>query len=128
MATAAQYAAVPRTSIQVLGSANANRNGTGVLNIVFTANATTGSRIDDIYVNATGTTIAGAIRLYLHDGSNANLWQETLVTATTPSATVQTWGFSWVNQGLILAPGWSLRASTEIANTFHVTVTRAGDF
>jgi len=128
MATAAQYAAVPRTAIQVLGSANANRNGTGVVNIVFTANATSGSRIDDIFVNATGTTTAGVIRLYVSDGTNINLWQETLVTATTPSTTVQTFNFSLINQGLILAPGWSLRASTNAAETFHVVVTRAGDF
>lgn len=128
MATAAQYAAVPRTAIQVLGSANANRNGTGVVNIVFTANATSGSRIDDIFINATGTVTAGVIRLYVSDGTNINLWQETLVSATTPSTTQPTWSYSLINQGLILAPGWSLRASTNAAETFHVVVTRAGDF
>jgi hypothetical protein len=128
MATTAQYASVPRTAIQVLGSANANRNGQGVCNIVFTANATTGSRIDDIFVNGTGSVSAGAIRLYLSDGTNINLWQEVLVTATTPSTTVTTWSYSWINQGLVLAPGWSLRASTNAAETFQIAVTRAGDF
>lgn len=127
MATAAQYAATPRTTITVLGAANANRDGTGVINTVFTAGSS-GSRIDDIYVTATGTTTAGQIRLYISDGTNANLWQEVLVSAVTPNATIQPWSYSWLNQSLVLANGYSLRASSNNANTFHVVVSRAGDF
>jgi len=127
MATAAQYAATPRTTITVLGAANANRDGSGVVNTVFTA-ANSGSRVDDIYVTATGVTTAGQIRLYISDGSNTRLWQEVLVTAATPSATVSPWSYAWLNQSLVLANGFSLRASTNNANVFHVVVSRAGDF
>jgi hypothetical protein len=127
MATAAQYAATPRTTITVLGAANANRDGSGVVNTVFTA-ANSGSRVDDIYVTATGVTTAGQIRLYISDGSNTRLWQEVLVTAATPSATVSPWSYAWLNQSLVLANGFSLRASTNNANVFHLVVSRAGDF
>lgn len=130
MATQAQFGAYPRNTITVLGAANANRNGTGVLNTVFTANVTNslGSRIDDIYITAVDTTTAGAIRLYISDGANNNLWQEILVTAITPSGTQSPWSTSLINQALILANGFSLKASTNNANTFHVCVTRAADF
>lgn len=127
MATSAQYAATPRTTINVLSSPNANRDGTGSITTVFTAGAS-GSRVDDIYVTATGNTTAGQIRLYISDGANINLWQEVLVTAVTPSATATPWSVSLLNQSLVLANGYSLRASTNNANTFHLVITRAGDF
>ena len=127
MATSAQYAATPRTTITVLGAANANRDGNGVINTVITAGAS-GTRVDDIYVTATGNTTAGQLRLYISDGANINLWQEVLVTAVTPNVTISPWTYSWLNQGLVLANGYSLRASTNNANTFQMVVTRAGDF
>jgi hypothetical protein len=127
MATAAQYAATPRTTITVLGAANANRDGNGVINTVITAGSS-GTRVDDIYVVATGNTTAGQLRLYISDGTNINLWQELLVTAVTPNATIQPWSYALLNQSLVLANGYSLRASTNNANTFHMVVTRAGDF
>jgi hypothetical protein len=86
------------------------------------------SRIDDIRVTAAGTVTAGVVRLFVHDGTNARLWQEVMVTATTPSTTVQTFNTTLYNQALILPNGWSLRASTNNAETFHIVVTRAGDF
>jgi hypothetical protein len=127
MATAAQYAATPRAAVAVVSAANTARDGTGTLVTVFTAGAS-GSRIDDIRVTAAGTVTAGVVRLFVHDGTNARLWQEVMVTATTPSTTVQTFNTTLYNQALILPNGWSLRASTNNAETFHIVVTRAGDF
>jgi hypothetical protein len=51
-----------------------------------------------------------------------------MVTATTPSTTVQAFNTTLYNQALILPNGWSLRASTNNAEGFNVIVTRAGDF
>lgn len=127
MATTAQYAATPRTASAALSAANTNRNGTGTIVSVFSAGSS-GSRIDDIYIVANATVTAGVIRLFISDGTNVRLWQEILVTATTPSTTVQVWSASLLNQALILANGWSLQASTNNAETFSVFVTRAGDF
>jgi hypothetical protein len=127
MATAAQYASTVRTAQAQVSVANTARNGTGTIVTVFTAGAS-GSRIDDIYITATGTTTAGVVRLFLNDGTNTYLFQEILVTAITPSTTVQVFQSVQLNLSLILANGWSLRASTNNAETFNIQVTRAGDF
>jgi hypothetical protein len=127
MATAAQYASTVRTAQAQVSTANTNRNGTGTIATVFTAGSS-GSRIDDIYITATGTSTAGVVRLFLNDGTNTWLFQEILVTAITPSTTVQVWQSVQLNLSLILANGWSLRASTNNAETFNIQVTRAGDF
>ena len=128
MATTAQYAATARTAIAQISTANTNRNGTGTIGTVFTG-GTSGSRIDDISIVATGTTTAGVVRLFINDGTTSYLWQEILVTAITPSTTQQVFSFTLLNQALILASSsWSLRASTNNAETFNILVTRAGDF
>lgn len=127
MSTQAQYASTPRAAVGQVSTANTNRDGTGTIVTVFTAGAS-GSRIDDIVVTATGTTTAGMVRLFVHDGTNARLWQEVPVTAVTPSGTVAAFTASLLNQALILPNGWSLRASTHNAETFNAIVDRAGDF
>lgn len=127
MSTSAQYAATPKTAVAQVTTANTARDGTGTLATVFTA-GTSGSRIDDIAIIATGTTTAGMVRLFLHDGTNARLWREVAVSAITPSATVSPFSSLLGNLALVLQSGWSLRASTHNAETFNVLVTRAGDF
>lgn len=127
MATTAQYAATVRTAQGQVTTANTNRDGTGTIATIFTAGSS-GSRIDDIYIVATGTTTANVVRLFVHDGTNARLWRETLVPAITPSTTVSVFNAALLSQGLILASGWSLRASTNNAETYNILVTRAGDF
>jgi hypothetical protein len=127
MATQAQYAATPRGAFVQVSTANTNRDGTGTIATVFTAGSN-GSRVDDIWIVGTGTTTAGVVRLFVNDGTNSRLWQEVMVTAITPSVSVQVFNTALFNQALILPNGWSLRASTQIAETFNVIVSRAGDF
>lgn len=127
MSTAAQYASTVTSAAVQVTTANTGRDGTGTIVTVLTAGAS-GSRIDDIYMVATGTTTAGVIRLFVHDGTNARLLSETLVTAITPSTTVQVWSNTLLSQGIVLKTGYSLRASTNNTETFNILVTRAGDF
>ena len=127
MGTSANYASTPRAAFGQVTTANTNRDGTGTIATVFTAGAS-GSRIDDVVIQATGTTTAGMVRLFLHDGTNARLWAEVPVSAVTPSGTVPAFVSSLLNQSLVLPNGWSLRASTHNAETFNVIVDRAGDF
>jgi len=108
MATTAQYASTVQNASAQISVANTARNGTGTIVSVMTG-AANGSRIDDISIVATATTTAGVVRLFISDGSNIRLWQEILVSAVTPSTTVQVW-------------------SSNNAETFNVLVTRAGDF
>ncbi len=127
MGAVANYAATPRAAAGQVSTANTNRDGTGTIATIFTAGAS-GSRVDDILVTATGTTTAGMVRLFLQDGTTARLWQEIPVTPVTPSGTVPAFTFTLLNQALMLPSGWSLRASTNNAETFNVFVDRAGDF
>lgn len=127
MSTSAQYAATVQTASAQVTTANTNRNGTGTIVSVISG-ASSGTRVDDISIVATGTTTAGVVRLFISDGTNIRLWQEILVSAVTPSTTVQVWSYTLLNQALLLKSGWSLQASTNNSETFNVLVTRAGDF
>lgn len=127
MSTSAQYASTVQTAQAQISTANTNRNGTGTIVSVFSAGSS-GSRVDDIYIVATGTTTANVVRLFISDGSNIRLWQEILVPAIVPSTTVAVYSTALLNQALILKSGWSLQAATNNAETYNVLVTRAGDF
>jgi hypothetical protein len=135
MGASANYASVPKVGVAVISTANTNRDGTGTIGTVFTAGAS-GSRIDAVEIQATGTTTAGMVRLFLHDGTNARMISEVPVLANTPSGTNPAWSAlvnsSGMNNGTIQLPmsiptGWSLRASTNNAESFNV-VAFGGDF
>jgi len=132
MANQAQYVNTPKMGVGQVSTANTNRDGTGTIATIFTAGSS-GSRIDAINLKAVGTTTAGMIRLFIHDGTNARLLTEVPVTALTPSATVPAWeaqlNTNTMTQVLpiILPTGYSLRASTNNAETFNV-IAAGGDF
>ena len=110
-----------------ISAANANRDGTGTVVTVATAEAQ-GSRIDLVRVVAEVTTTAGMVRLFLHDGSTFFLVKELAVTALTASATVPAFETEWVpTEPLLLPSGWTLRAATENAETFNV-IAVGGDY
>lgn len=107
----------------VISTANAARDGTGTIGTVLTAGAE-GTLVELVRIIATGTTTAGMIRLFLHDGTNARLYAEVPVTAIVPSGTVQAFSAEYVpTKPLVLPTGWSLRASTHQAEEFCVTAT-----
>jgi len=126
MANNPAYAATPKVSVGTISVANTNRDGTGTIGTVFTAGAS-GSRIDRAVISAVGTTTAGMVRLFLHDGATAKFYCEMAVTAITPSGTVKAFNgtFEAVSTPtlfpLVLPTGWSLRASTHNAESFNVT-------
>lgn len=124
MATDPQFASTIRTAVAQVSTANTNRDGTGTIVTVFTAGAS-GSRIETVDITAVGTTTAGMIRLFLHDGTNARLLTEQPVPARTPSGTAAAFQFTLVfgdYRPLLLAANWSLRAATNNAETFNITV------
>jgi len=129
----ANYVVTPKNGAFVQATAaNSNRDGTGTLVTVYTAAASAlGSRIDRIVIQATATTTAGMIRLYLANSaaSAIRLIQEIPVIAITPSATQP--AFSVVvnfDQGLVLENAATLRASTANAEVFNIQPIVAGDF
>ena len=132
MAVNPAFASTPRVGSAQVSTANTNRDGTGTIATIFTAGSS-GSRIDRVTIQATGTTTAGMVRLFIHDGSNSRLYHEEPVGAMTPSATVAA-SFATCEPitypekfPLILPSGYSLRASTEKAETYNV-IAVGGDF
>lgn len=144
MAAAANWIGTPKTWLGQVSTANTARDGSGTIATIVTAGSG-GTRIDHIEIQATGTTTAGQIRLFLHDGTNARLWREISVTAVTPNtSTTPAWHYEmdgnsqnevltystpqrFIFLPLILQTGWSLRASTNNAETFNI-IAHGGDF
>ena len=107
MATAPIYVGTPKSWHAALYAANTNRDGTGTIVSVVSGGTAPGSRIDRVRVTAKGTTTAGVIRLYLSDGTNIRLIKEILVTAITPSASVEVWSAEVTfSDGLVIPNGW----------------------
>ena len=130
MAASPAFAATPRCGVGQISTANTARDGTGTVGTIFTAGAS-GSRIENIRIQAGGTTTAGVVRIFIYDGSNYRLFKEQLVTAITPSTTVEAFSVTLdysANGACILLPtGYSIRVSTNNAETFNVAVF-GGDF
>ena len=120
------FAQAGRHSAAAISTANTNRDGPGTIGTIFTADATDGSILTRIDIIATGTTTAGVVRLYIHNGSASFLWREILVGAITPSASIAAFMRRMIVD-LPLPAGWSLRASTHNAETFNVAAW-GGDF
>ncbi len=125
MASAPAFAATPRCAIGQVLTANTGRDGSGTIATIFTAGSS-GSKIERIRVQATGTTTAGVVRLFIHDGSNARLLKEVMVSAATPSTSIEAFSqdvdFSTSDQIGVIPTGFSIRASTHNAETFNVFV------
>lgn len=126
MASFAQFASTVGREMGQVSSANTNRDGTGTIATILTAGSN-GTKVTEVVAVATGTTTAGMIRLYMHDGTNTRLFDEFAVAAVTPSASVPVWRGAKVYANLNLPSGWSLRASTHNAETFNI-ICDAGDY
>ena len=136
MSTSANYAATPKNSGAQIATANTARDGTGTLGTVYTAGAS-GSRIDSLIIQATGTTTAGMIRFFvsIDAGTTKRLIGEVPVIAITAAATtpcfqtvITSQNSSFMQNGLVLEANAILYASTNNAETFNVTALNAGDF
>lgn len=136
MAAAPAYAATPRFGGASISSADTSRtspSGTSVF-----AAGSNGSRIDLVHINATGTTTAGTVRLWIYTGSTYYLLKEVTVDPVTPSASVPAWAaditfdqedgpVTAIDGGIVLPSGHSLRATTHNAEAF-VVLAFGGDF
>ena len=127
MATSPLYVGTIKSAQVQIATANTARDGTGTVSAALFTVGANGSRVDDLRIVAAGTTTAGVVRMFIHDGTNFRLLDEFLVTAVTPSATVPVWQLQLFNLGIVLQNGWSLRFSTHNAESFNVVMTRGGD-
>lgn len=122
MAAAPVFAVTPRIGIGQVSVANTAYDGTGTLATIITG-GTNGTKISEIVIEATATTTAGRVRLFLFDGTNTRLFDEIAVSAATVSATVSAARVSTLYQNLTLPnSSWQIRASTHNAVTINVII------
>lgn len=119
----------PNVGIAELSTANTNRDGTGTIVDLFTAQ-TDGSKPSSIKAIAKAATTNGIINLFIYNGSAWLFWCQMAVTAITPSATVKAWE-AWLPEDdlekLSLLTSWKLGAAPTQAETFNV-IAYGGDF
>lgn len=89
-----------------------------------------GTKVEEIRFQGVGTTVAGKINVFLHDGSTYHCVQQLLITAVTDSTTATAFTSLQQYSNLIVKNGWTLKVSQTIAgNVSLVKVTgTGGDF
>lgn len=124
MAADPQFASTIKLGAALLGNAETNLQVPTQASTVVSA-GTSGSKIEEVVVTATATsllptTVAGLVYLYIFDGATYHLYDTITVTAITASTTAA--GFRQRNTypNLMLASGWSLRASQSVAGNASV--------
>lgn len=133
MSTSAQYASTPKVGAITLTTADTSLTAPTTVGTVITAGSS-GTRIDYIEVMGVATTVTSLINLFIYDGSTYNLWQQIPVQPITTSTTTPS--FSSVISSnsnanvmpLILPTGYSLRATTTVAQTGVKVIAYGGDF
>lgn len=133
MSTSAQYASTPKFGSAILTTADTSLTAPTTVGTVLTAGAS-GTRIDYIEVQGVATTVAGLVNLFVFDGTTYILWNQVPVQAITSSTTAPAYQVSLSSNGnsnimpLNLPTGYSLRATTTIAQTGVRVTAYGGDF
>lgn len=141
MASTPNFASTVRSQSVAISAADSSRVTplAASVGILFIAGPN-GSRIDEITITAAGTTTANVVRIFLYglpttavagsvNTSNTTyyLYQEVLISAITPSASVPAFTTTLTFNSLVLPSGASLRVTTNNAETYHVSAF-GGDF
>lgn len=133
MSTSAQYASTPKFGSAVLTTADTSLTAPSTVGTIVSAGAS-GTRIDYIEVMGVDTTVAGLINLFVYDGTNYILWQQIPVQAITSATTTPAFAAAISSNGnanvmpLTLPTGYSLRATTTVAQTGVRVTAYGGDF
>lgn len=126
MASAPQFASTAKAAGVSISTADTSRTAPTNVGTLWTAGAS-GSRIDEVDITAAGTSTSNVVRLFIYTGTTYFLLQEVLITAITPSATIPAFSTTLTFNNLVLQSGYSLRVTTNNAETYHVTAF-GGDF
>jgi hypothetical protein len=121
MAISPSFAATPRIGAVSIATADASYTAPTSVGTLITG-ASTGTRIAEIVVKCAATSAASIIRIFLYDGTTYWLFDEVTIAAATGSSTVQQTRTSTTYNNLILpSASWSVRVTTSVAQTTHVT-------
>ncbi len=117
-----------------ISTANTGRDGSGTIGTLYTAVAAAsggqGAIVQSITCVATGVTTAGVVRMWRKVSSTYTLLREFLVTAITPSTTIESWKLTTAQGAdvngrltinLLLEPGDIIAFSTHNAETFNIS-------
>jgi len=133
MSTSAQYASTPKFGSATLTTADTSLTAPTTVGTIVSAGAS-GTRIDYIEVQGVATTVAGLINLFIYDGTNYILWNQVPVIAITSSTTAPAFVANLSSNSnsnvmpLTLPTGYSLRATTTVAQTGIRVNAYGGDF
>lgn len=127
--TAPIFITTPRSPFVNFATANTARDGTGTIATLYTG-AANGSFFRRFRVQASVTTTAGVIRIFHKiSGGTFRLKREILVTAITPSTTVEAFSDEWApDDGFTLEPNDVYGVSTNNAETFTAWLEGGGDY
>lgn len=120
MADNPAFAVIPEIGNGLVTVLNNNRDGvSGSGYVVFASGAGNGTRIAEIVVQATGTTVAGLARVHISGATLVGnpLFDEITIAAATPSASVKATRISTTYNNLVLQSGQFLNATNSIGPT-----------
>ena len=121
MAADPVFAVTPRIGAVSIATADSSYTAPSNVGTLITG-ASTGTRIAEIVVKCAATSAAAIVRIFLYDGTTYWLFDEVTVAAATGSSTVQQTRVSTTYNNLILpSASWSVRVTTSVAQTTHVT-------
>ena len=121
MATSPVFAVTPRIGNVSIATAEASYTTPTNVGTLITG-ASTGTRVSEIVVKCAATSAAAIVRIFLYDGSTYWHFDEVTIAAATGSSTVQQTRVSTTYNNLILpSASWSVRVTTSVAQTTHVT-------
>lgn len=75
MATTPTFTSTPRHGVASVSTANTNRDGSGTIVDLLTG-ATSGTKVNEIVVKATGDPADSVVTLFIYDGSTYQLFDE----------------------------------------------------
>src|ERR1051325_9067076 len=110
-----------------LKTANTNRDGTGTLLTVFTANATNGGFVKCLRIKHAGTNIATVFRVFIYDGVSAyTLFEEIQSPATTLTENDVTYPTMTLALNFVLPAGYKILVTTATTIAAGVFVSVVG--
>ena len=125
------YVLTPRAPVVNFATANTARDGTGTIATLMVAGAN-GSYVRSVRVQATVTTTAGVVRVFRRVSAGTwRLLREILVTAATPSTTVEAWSAEWTGpngNGIVLSATDELGVATNNAEAMNAHAEGGGDY
>lgn len=109
-----------RTTVTTISTANSNLDGTGTVSDLITGSGS-GTLIKRIFIKAQGSTTQGMIRIFFKVSTSNWLLREVYVPAVTPDARHESF-MAVIDEPFFLKASYILRASTQNAETFCITV------